>query len=124
MKNKHFRLAFRIWLTLIIILSVIPNLSEQKIELFGSPFRLDYLEHFGVFFILGTLFILSGRTINFKSIGFLLSFAFLMETVQLIIPGRAFNPWDFIYNIFGLIVAIILSKRLINNKLARKIGRL
>ena len=119
MKNNVIKTTFWIWFSIILILNVIPNTPEQKIELFGSPFRLDYLEHFAIFFILGILFNLVKNSFKISVILLLISYAILTEVVQLIIPGRTFNPWDFIYNVIGLIAALIPFKN-IKKKISRK----
>jgi len=72
-------------------------------------FRLDYIFHFIVFFILAFLAIFwqidARLRIKPSHLIFLLvagsAYAFIDEVHQLIIPGRRFNPVDFIYNFLG-----------------------
>ena len=52
-KIKKIDFLFGSWLFIILVLSVIPLDQETKIELGGTPFRLDYFEHFAIYFILG-----------------------------------------------------------------------
>jgi VanZ family protein len=84
--------------------------------MFGTPFRLDYLEHFGIFFILGMLYIVARYKYNINVVILLTIYAVLVEFVQIIIPGRTFNPWDFIYNLIGLILSIGLMKKIFTSK--------
>jgi len=117
MKNKICKIAFWLWFGIILILSVIPNTPEQKIEFFGSPIRLDYLEHFGIFFILGMLYILWTRSLKLNPMLTLVLYAVCTELIQIFIPGRTFNPWDFIYNVLGLLIGVIVVNKIIIKKL-------
>ncbi len=124
--NRTINLLLILWMIVIVILSIIPMNQETKIEIGGTPFRLDYLEHFGVFFILGFLYVLSSKKdlpkyIN--KISILIIYAVITEIIQLFIPGRTFNPWDLIYNILGLVVGYILINQIIKNKVRREYVR-
>ena len=123
--NK-INILFGGWLFTILVLSVIPLNQETKIEIGGTPFRLDYLEHFAVFFILGFLYVLRTKK-NFlqrlNEILLLIVYAVITEAIQLIIPGRTFNPWDLIYNILGFIVSSIIIYQIIKNRIREEYVR-
>lgn len=115
-QKKLFNILFWLWGLTIFILSSLPNIPTQKINIWNEPFRLDYLEHFGVFAILGTFFIIwkssSNGVFMFKKywgviIG-LIIFACADEIHQIWIPGRTFNPLDLIYNVLGLSATFVL----------------
>lgn len=111
-----FKVLFWLWGLTIFILSSLPNIPTQKINIWNEPFRLDYLEHFGVFFIWGGFLLLwivnENGKVNWSSkyLYFLGSiiFAAVDEIHQIWIPGRSFNPLDLVYNILGLLAAYFL----------------
>ena len=114
---RNAKILFFIWLILIIIISSIPQLPTPSIKSSsGSSFRLDYIIHFLIFFILSILFIfwmINSNPIQkfyywilFFSMGIV--FSFLIEIYQLIIPGRRFNMVDCFYNNIGVLTGILL----------------
>lgn len=116
-QKKLFKILFWLWGLIIFILSSLPNIPTQQINIWDEPFRLDYLEHFGVFAIWGAFYIIwkSDKLGDFNiqankwAIMATLVFAMLDETHQIWIPGRAFNPLDLIYNVVGLLAAYSLG---------------
>ena len=116
-QKKLFRILFWVWGLIIFILSSLPNIPTQKVNIWDEPFRLDYLEHFGVFAIWRGLFVVW----KMKPIGHFyvknyiwsiiatLVFAAADEFHQIWIPGRTFNPLDLIYNMTGLLAAYSLG---------------
>lgn len=118
LNNKTlFKFLFWIWLITIFILSSLPNIPTQQINIWDEPFRLDYLEHFLVFGGLSGFFVVWKSDENgiFKikehitAIILLILFASVDEIHQIWITGRTFNPLDLIYNVLGLITFFILS---------------
>lgn len=115
-KKTLFKILFWLWGFTIFVLSSLPNIPTQKINIWDEPFRLDYLEHFGVFAIWGTSFIIwKSSTIGvfmFKkywgAIISIILFACADEIHQIWIPGRTFNPLDLIYNVLGLCASFVL----------------
>jgi len=116
-QTKLFKALFWVWGLTILILSSLPNIPTQKVNIWDEPFRLDYIEHFGVFAIWGGLFVVwRMKPIgyfyvknNIKPLLFMLVFAALDEIHQIWIPGRTFNPLDLIYNMSGLVAAYVLG---------------
>ncbi len=116
-QKKLFKILFWLWGLTIFVLSSLPNIPTQQINIWDEPFRLDYLEHFGVFAILGSIFIVWKLDFN-GSFQFrkylwvllgLIVFACADEIHQIWIPGRTFNPLDLIYNVAGLLASYILA---------------
>lgn len=117
--NKNiYKIVFWLWFVFIAVVSSLPNIPTQKVNIWDEPFRLDYLEHFGVFAILGGIFVLwkADEKAHFciKNhlifvLGLLL-FGTLDELHQLWIPGRSYNPLDLIYNLLGLIAGVLFTK--------------
>jgi len=116
--RKNFYRAFLIiWSILILTVSSIPNLNNPEIPANDwLNFRLDYLFHFLVFFILGVLVIFwkTPNKLKFSTRQLLLIllfgslFAIIDEVHQLIIPGRRYNPIDLYCNLFGYWAGVLL----------------
>jgi VanZ family protein len=96
------------------MVSSIPHLPTPGFKVFDSSIRLDYLIHFLVYFILSLFFMLwkinNDPGLEFRKILLYvvlgLSFAFMAEIYQKLIPGRAFNIIDFMYNSIGFSTGI------------------
>lgn len=100
----------------VLLLSSLPNLGKPDIEwLTDFSIRLDYLFHFGayglltllyclVYFFKGQKFVLRNRV---KFAVLLLIFAAADEFHQVFIPGRTFNPIDFIFNALGVLICLL-----------------
>jgi VanZ family protein len=116
--KRTLKIAFWLWLIFIFVVSSLPNIPTQEINIWDEPFRLDYFEHFGVFAILLGLFVLwksdlKGVFVLKKQwlyILLLIVFAILDELHQLIIPGRSYNILDLTYNLAGLIAGLYCTK--------------
>jgi len=116
-QKKLFKALFWAWGLIILILSSLPNIPTQEINIWDEPFRLDYFEHFGVFAIWAGFFVIW----KMKDIGDFsiknhlwfvaatMLFAAADEIHQIWIPGRTFNPIDLIYNELGLIMGYLLA---------------
>jgi len=109
---KYFLAA---WIITIIIVSSIPSIPTLKIHTEKSEIRLDYIIHFFEYGVLAFMTFLSFASNEFKLNyrKFLLitlciiTFAFLEEVHQKIIPGRTFNHKDILSNISGILAALI-----------------
>jgi len=118
LENKIlFKSLFWIWMIILVALSSIPNIPTQKVNVWDEPFRLDYLEHFLVFGGLMSLYVAwktdkkgsLKRKEHALSLGLLILYAAVNESIQIWIPGRTFNPLDMLYNILGLTVFFLIS---------------
>ena len=122
MKKNLVNILFVVWSVLILFASIIPLSQEKHFELGGSIFRLDYIEHFTVFFILGSLYVFRTKLqLKISEISLLIIYATFTETIQLIIPGRTFNPMDLAYNILGLVFSIILINKIKNKVMVKNV---
>ena len=98
-------ILFVLWTVLLTFVTVYPD-SDKIIISSESGFRWDYLEHFIAYGIFGGLYILwrSRSDFTLKGIEMALLFAFtcifsiLTEYMQVMIPGRAFNVTDMVFN--------------------------
>jgi len=94
-------------------MSVRPSPSEVLKKHFFE-IRMDYLLHFLAYFGFGSLYVLwrGNRHFQIRStelailIATAISFSILLEYIQLLIPGRAFNVVDMVYNVIGVICGV------------------
>ena len=104
---------FVAWTLLIIYMSLRPGANELlKKEFF--ELRMDYLLHFLAYFALGSLYVMWRGNRNFEIkavelavlVATAVSFSILMEYLQLLVPGRAFNVVDMVYNLLGTVCGV------------------
>jgi len=115
--QKLYRYLFWIGYLAVLITSFIPvKGSLNKITLGPESFRirLDHLLHFAGYFLI-CMYYLAGQkkglslfTANplTKFILLLLFLAIVTELVQLWVPERAFNVWDLVSNVAGVVVGV------------------
>lgn len=111
----NYKKVFYFLFFAIIVISSIPNISTPKIS-FSPKFsiRTDYIFHFLEYLFLVLSFLLwkieehnKIKKIYFVFVFlFFVTFAFLEEIHQKIIPGRVCNPIDFLYDCIGVVSAI------------------
>ncbi len=112
-KKNIWLTGFIVWTLFILVVTVIPA-SNEVITQKTVNFRWDYLEHFLAYFIFGSLYIMWRGDSNYSIKGmeglimFTVACAFALSTefLQLLIPGRAYNIFDFIYNLAGVLCSI------------------
>ncbi len=105
------------WLIIILIFSSIPNVPEIKINTGALEIRIDYILHFGEYFALGGLALLTFASSKFSLLSSriititicLLIFAALDESHQLLIPERSFSIFDMISNFTGILSGILIT---------------
>jgi len=116
--KKNYRIFAIVWALLIVAVSTIPNLPQPEFTTEkGFSLRLDYFFHFVVYFILGFFVTIwqttqSAKMSLTKIIIIILTgtlFGFLDEWHQMLIPGRRYNPIDFVYNAFGFTVGLTFT---------------
>jgi VanZ family protein len=121
---------FAAWTIYILYMSLRPSPSEiLKKHLF--EFRMDYLLHFAAYFVLGSLFVVwrGNRRFEIRGIELALvsasaiSFSILMEYIQLLIPGRAYNVVDMVYNVLGVIGGVGITYFYIVRHFLRRIDK-
>jgi VanZ family protein len=117
-----FRIVFYCWLVFITISSLIPNISTKGIEeKLGTELRLDYFIHFFIYFILAYAFIMQfSKKEKIKRSDFIwiilggIIYGVGLEGLQLIIPGRAFNFLDIVFNTLGIVSGLLVSNLILN----------
>ena len=120
--------ATMLWLLLIIILSVMPYTQSEGLPDTETVFRWDYLEHFAGYFLLALLAALwrADRNLSLPLSGIIIIIAggsvisFILEYIQLYIPGRAFNMIDVASNITGLLAGLLTAYFIILPALQRR----
>lgn len=113
--NKRiFQFLFWLWLCSILILMTIPTSGIKFNDISG----IDKLEHFGVFGLLGFLFIVGQplsddfNRIKLKNwkLYILIIFSIFIEFVQLALPYRYFEVLDILMNGSGLVSGIVVGR--------------
>ena len=102
--------AFFGWAALLIVLSVIPTSGILETDDKQSSFRMDYLIHFGVFFVFSMLYGLwrlmgpkpKKRQELLLFLGAGTIYAIATELLQHFVEGRTVNPLDALLNLAGL----------------------
>ena len=120
--NKRFIPAI-IWTLLLLIGLLTPG--EQLPDV-PSAVGLDKVVHFGLFMVLSFLWARafvgkSNKRIKKRKfipnyLVFVTIFAILVEYVQRLVPGRAFDYLDILFNVLGVIAGAILFAYLHKNK--------
>lgn len=101
---RSIRISFVLWTILIIIGTLMPNLSLPNSFITWT----DKVIHGVIFMIWGILFLLAFRKHARKILPFWawgVSFGFLDEILQSLVSNRTTDFWDFIADIVGLIIA-------------------
>ena len=112
-----------LWAVLIIVSSTIPGIGTAKIDTGGTEIRLDYLFHFIVYAVLAFLAVLYFIPVpSFTGLmrptftgAALLIFAMANEFIQLLIPGRSYNPADLASNAAGVISGFTITLLITRN---------
>ncbi len=115
MKQLVYRIIFWLGYLVVLITTFVPirKISLDKIFLGPEAFsiRLDHLLHFSVYFLI-CLYYLAGQlkrvslfSVNpfQKFVILILILAVTTELIQLWVPGRAFNVFDMLSNVIGLV---------------------
>jgi len=120
--RPYARVLLALWVILIIVLAILPDLPVPRIGGRPIPIRLDYPVHFIEHFLLAFLAIISFvrsqseiRIIKITLI-FLVLFAFFAELLHAILPFRSFELMDLALNIFGILTGSIVALLAMGNK--------
>jgi VanZ family protein len=122
-----FRLAFWLYAAIIIWLSLSSPNGIVKFSLDYSGFRLDYTLHvFGFVLMPIICFLASGKGENrylwWINIGLSFLIAIGAEYMQMLVPGRRFNPLDILFNLLGLFIGLAFV--LIYNRIVEKSSKM
>jgi len=105
----------------LIVVSVLPlsgNLNSTQVNLFAFELRLDYLLHFAVYLSI-FMFYLAGQMLglNLFSNNSIKKFSILIiilatvtELIQILVPARAINIFDWAANLSGAITGLIIVR--------------
>lgn len=119
LKNKRlFSFIFWLWVAIILYFTLTPNSPQMKVDVKEQSFRLDYILHFLVYFSLAVLYLLwkaeNFLNVKVKYLIYFLTGALilsgLIEYAQVYIPGRSFNPIDYLSNAAGIILGVVIPK--------------
>jgi VanZ family protein len=119
--QKLYKLLFWIGYTAVLATSMMNiggNLNAIKVDLLIFKLRLDQLLHFLVYFLI-CMYFMAGQRNGFvlfkkhpqwKYTVATLTLATVSEVVQLWVPSRAFNVLDWVANVSGILVGILVIK--------------
>lgn len=113
--RPYARILLIIWVILIIILALIPDLPVPRIGGRPIPIRLDYPVHFLEYILLAFLAIISFVTnlTEIKSFRItlfsLFLFALFTEMLHSVIPFRSFEFKDLAMNISGVFIGTLIA---------------
>lgn len=120
--RPYARILLAIWLILVVVLAIIPDLPVPRIGGKPIPLRLDYPVHFIEHLLLAFLAIISfitsqkqKRKISFVLYA-LIIFALLIELIQVFLPFRSFELKDLGLNIAGILTGTIIALLSIGEK--------
>lgn len=120
--QKLYRIIFWIGYFTVLVISLIPlkRINFDKIIIESQVFylRLDHFLHFSAYFLICVYYLigwLKGFSLFYPSslwrfFILVLILAVVSELVQLWVPDRAFNVFDMLANVLGLILGIIFIK--------------
>ena len=113
--RPYARILLAIWVILVIVLAILPDLPVPRIGGKPIPIRLDYPVHFLEHILLAFLAVISfvnnqtqRRAINITLYSLIL-FAVVVEVIQVFIPFRAFELKDLGLNVAGILTGTIIA---------------
>ncbi len=113
--RPYARILLAIWVILVIVLAILPDLPIPRIGGKPIPIRLDYPVHFLEHVLLAFLAIISfvyeptqGRTIRI-TLYTLITFAVVVEVIQVFLPFRDFELHDLGLNVAGILIGTIIA---------------
>jgi VanZ family protein len=119
--QKAYRTIFWGGYLLVLITAFIPvagNLNRIKLGRGAFEIRLDHLLHFSAYFLI-CIYYLVGQRMGFllfkrnsflKFILYTLLLATVTEFVQLWVPARAFNIFDWVANVAGVGIGVVVIR--------------
>jgi VanZ family protein len=119
--QKFYRTTFWFGYTAVLVTSLIPitgNLTRVKVNLIAFEIHLDHLLHLSAYFLI-CMYYLAGQwkglsLFNTNSLRKFLVvtvvLATVTEVVQLWVPARAFNVMDWVANVAGIVLGVVVIK--------------
>jgi VanZ family protein len=109
--RKIIRLIAWVLLATAVVLTVVPA-HFRPVTGFPSP-----VEHFAMFFLIGSAFALGYSRSDYPLCGAALAFAGSLELLQFFVPGRHARLSDFAIDALATVIGIALSGLINRNKL-------
>jgi len=113
--RPYARILLAVWVILIIVLAILPDLPVPKIGGKPIPIRLDYPVHFLEYTLLAFLAVISFVTSLSELRSFriillsLILFAVSTELLHIVIPFRSFELLDLALNILGVFIGSLIA---------------
>jgi VanZ family protein len=119
--QKLYKYTFWFGYTAVLITSILQfswQLDKVHINLLAFNLRLDHLLHLAAYFLI-CMYFLVGQIKGFKlfenhSLGKFIAVTLLLATVtefvQLWVPTRAFNVLDWVANVAGIVLGVVIIK--------------
>lgn len=111
-----YKKLFWVWLTILLVINTIPLGDGANRVLKGTRFvfRLDCLVHSLTFLVFSGIYMLArlnGQHVFYtgsvlKYVAIVITAAVLFELIQVLLPYRAFNPWDLVSNLLGAVLGL------------------
>jgi len=120
--RPYARILLAIWVILVIVLAIIPDLPVPMIGGKPIPLRLDYPVHFLEHLLLAFLAMVSfisapAQKRNISLVLYaLIIFALVVEVIQVFLPFRSFELKDLGMNIAGILTGTIIALLSIGGK--------
>jgi VanZ family protein len=109
--RKIIRVIAWVLLATAIVLTVVPA-ELRPVSGFPSP-----VEHFAMFFLIGSAFTLGYSRSDYALCVAAMAFAGLLELLQLFVPGRHARLSDFVVDALSAVIGIALAGLIDRNKL-------
>lgn len=120
--RPYARILLAVWIIMVIILAILPDLPVPRIGGRQIPLRLDYPVHFIEHTLLAFLAIISFVTRQTQkrnirlTLYSLIGFALMVEFIQIFLPFRDFELQDLGLNIAGILTGTIIALLSIGEK--------
>lgn len=117
--QKIYRSIFWLGYSMVFVATFIPlknDLHKITINIISFKFHFDQILH-SVVYLLICLYFLAGKYLGLtlfndnsfkKFLVVILSLATVTEVVQLAVPSRAFNLFDWVANVVGIVVGLVV----------------
>lgn len=104
--RKYIKIIFWLLVIMVLVLSFMPGSVSSSIQ------HVDKLEHLVAFFVLSILLLLAYKFSKplFTTAIIMALFGMGIEVVQVYIPNRIFSMQDFLADIVGIVLALLVYR--------------